>query len=119
MADTVQTVLGAKKVSELGKTLIHEHLCIGFPGWDGDTAFPFGSLAADQIARRDQKLRSGDAAEFAESQLRRRANEGTLLISENSSYGAGSKRSRYFAAVSLPRTACHRRAERRPRCAAL
>lgn len=41
MKDTVQTVLGPKKLSDLGKTLIHEHLLIGWPGWQGDSAFPF------------------------------------------------------------------------------
>ena len=49
MRDTVNTVLGPKKVSELGKTLIHEHLLIGWPGWDGDSAFPFDRKEAAKI----------------------------------------------------------------------
>jgi phosphotriesterase-related protein len=49
MKDTVQTVLGPKKVSELGKTLIHEHLLIAWPGWDGDSAFPFNRKEALKI----------------------------------------------------------------------
>jgi len=49
MRDTVETVLGPKKVSELGKTLIHEHLLIGWPGWEGDSAFPFDRKEAIKI----------------------------------------------------------------------
>ena len=49
MRDTIQTVLGPKQVSELGKTLIHEHLLIGWPGWDGDSAFPFNRKEALKI----------------------------------------------------------------------
>ena len=49
MRDTVNTVLGPKKVSALGKTLIHEHLLIGWPGWEGDSAFPFDRKEAIKI----------------------------------------------------------------------
>jgi phosphotriesterase-related protein len=49
MRDTVNTVLGPKKASELGKTLVHEHLLIGWPGWDGDSAFPFNRKEAVKI----------------------------------------------------------------------
>lgn len=49
MRDTLNTVLGPKKVSELGKTLIHEHLLIGWPGWEGDSAFPFDRKEAIKI----------------------------------------------------------------------
>ncbi len=41
MKDTVNTVLGPRKLSELGRTLIHEHLLIGWPGWEGDSKFGF------------------------------------------------------------------------------
>lgn len=47
--DTVNTVLGPRRISELGKTLIHEHLLIGWPGWDGDSAFPFDRKEATRI----------------------------------------------------------------------
>jgi phosphotriesterase-related protein len=33
----IQTVNGAIDIANLGKTLMHEHLVIGFPGWEGDT----------------------------------------------------------------------------------
>src|SRR5882724_4859631 len=50
MRDTVNTVLGPKKVSELGKTLIHEHLLIGWPGCEGDSAFPFNRKEAIKVS---------------------------------------------------------------------
>lgn len=37
---TVQTVLGPKDTATLGKTLIHEHVLIGYPGWFMDTRLP-------------------------------------------------------------------------------
>ncbi|MGH9204832.1 MAG: phosphotriesterase family protein, partial [Vicinamibacterales bacterium] len=49
MNDLVQTVLGPKKISELGKMLVHEHLVIGWPGWEGDSAFPFNRKEAIKI----------------------------------------------------------------------
>jgi phosphotriesterase-related protein len=50
MADTVNTVLGPKKISDLGKTLIHEHLVVGWPGWDADTVFPFDRKEAMKLS---------------------------------------------------------------------
>ena len=38
MATTIQTVTGTCAPSALGRTLMHEHLIIGWPGWDADTA---------------------------------------------------------------------------------
>ena len=40
MTNTVQTVTGPRRPSELGLTLMHEHLVIGWPGWESDTAVP-------------------------------------------------------------------------------
>lgn len=37
---TVRTVLGEKPADRLGKTLIHEHALIGFPGWFLDSRQP-------------------------------------------------------------------------------
>jgi phosphotriesterase-related protein len=34
----INTATGPVEVEALGKTLMHEHLAIGFPGWDSDTA---------------------------------------------------------------------------------
>jgi phosphotriesterase-related protein len=36
----INTVLGPCAVDHLGTTLMHEHLLIGWPGWDADTAAP-------------------------------------------------------------------------------
>lgn len=36
----INTVLGSCKPEELGTTLMHEHLMIGWPGWETDTAAP-------------------------------------------------------------------------------
>jgi phosphotriesterase-related protein len=48
MANTIQTVSGTCRPAELGLTLMHEHLIIGWPGWDADTA-------AARFDRRDAK----------------------------------------------------------------
>ncbi|MBI3769679.1 MAG: phosphotriesterase-related protein [Deltaproteobacteria bacterium] len=37
---TVQTVTGSAHPSELGRTLIHEHVLVGFPGWNLDAKAP-------------------------------------------------------------------------------
>lgn len=37
---TVQTTLGPRPVAELGKTLIHEHVLVGYPGWYIDNRMP-------------------------------------------------------------------------------
>jgi phosphotriesterase-related protein len=37
---TIQTVLGPRDISTLGRTLIHEHVLIGYPGWFMDTRMP-------------------------------------------------------------------------------
>lgn len=36
----VQTVLGERSLSDLGRTLIHEHVLIGYPGWFMDNRMP-------------------------------------------------------------------------------
>ena len=40
MQNTIQTVTGTCRPAELGTTLMHEHLLIGWPGWESDTAAP-------------------------------------------------------------------------------
>jgi len=40
MAALVQTVGGTCRASDLGRTLMHEHLLIGWPGWDTDASAP-------------------------------------------------------------------------------
>ena len=46
-AQTVNTVTGAINVNELGVTLMHEHLLIGYPGWEAHTLAP--SLSRDEM----------------------------------------------------------------------
>jgi len=36
----IQTVTGPIAASELGRTLMHEHMMIGYPGWESDTVRP-------------------------------------------------------------------------------
>jgi phosphotriesterase-related protein len=36
----IQTVTGATEPAALGRTLMHEHLMIGYPGWDADSLRP-------------------------------------------------------------------------------
>jgi len=38
--DAVHTVTGKVAISDLGVTLMHEHLVIGYPGWEADTLAP-------------------------------------------------------------------------------
>ncbi len=38
--DTINTVCGPISVDDLGVTLMHEHLVIGYPGWQADTRKP-------------------------------------------------------------------------------
>ncbi|MCP5056105.1 MAG: phosphotriesterase [bacterium] len=40
MAPQIQTVTGSISPEELGRTLMHEHLLIGYPGWESDTIHP-------------------------------------------------------------------------------
>ncbi len=47
--NTVNTVTGPISVDALGVTLMHEHLLIGYPGWEADTLHP-GPARSDMIA---------------------------------------------------------------------
>jgi phosphotriesterase-related protein len=40
MAQTIHTTTGTAAPDELGRTLIHEHVLVGFPGWDIDAKAP-------------------------------------------------------------------------------
>ena len=40
MGTAVNTVAGKKDAAELGRTLIHEHVLVGFPGWFMDARQP-------------------------------------------------------------------------------
>ncbi|MCP3987244.1 MAG: phosphotriesterase [bacterium] len=56
MAQQIQTVTGPISPEDLGRTLMHEHLLIGHPGWESDTIHPGPSrdemraVATDRIA---------------------------------------------------------------------
>ena len=50
----INTVTGRITPDQLGMTLIHEHLLIGFPGWQMDTLNPFNR--AEALARAVDKL---------------------------------------------------------------
>ena len=46
---TIQTVTGAIAPADLGRTLAHEHMLIGWPGWESDT-LRRGPTRADAVA---------------------------------------------------------------------
>jgi len=49
MPDSIQTVTGTPSPQDLGRTLMHEHLVIGYPGWESDTLHP-GPDARERFA---------------------------------------------------------------------
>ncbi len=46
---TIQTVTGPIDSAELGRTLMHEHLTVGYPGWDSATDEPWNPVEAKAI----------------------------------------------------------------------
>lgn len=61
----INTSTGTVAVADLGKTLMHEHLVIGFPGWESDTAYSaptvreMAAVCCDRIAElKDAGFRS-------------------------------------------------------------
>ena len=60
MTTTISTVTGPCRPADLGLTLMHEHLLIGWPGWESDTAAPaFDRREAKRICvDRMQELKS-------------------------------------------------------------
>ena len=55
--NTVNTVTGPLPVDQLGVTLMHEHVLIGYPGWEADTLRP-GPKRDDIIAVARDKIQS-------------------------------------------------------------
>ncbi|MFM2419457.1 MAG: hypothetical protein RL385_4180, partial [Pseudomonadota bacterium] len=53
--DTIQTVTGPVAIAQLGLTLVHEHLLIGYPGWWMDARAP-RFVRTDAVARAVDKL---------------------------------------------------------------
>ena len=54
---TVNTVLGTISPDDMGVTLPHEHLCFGYPGWEGDTTV--APLDAEAIVENGVKVFEG------------------------------------------------------------
>lgn len=46
---TIQTVTGPIPVDSLGRTLMHEHLAVGYPGWEAATNEPFDRAEAARV----------------------------------------------------------------------
>ena len=46
---TISTVTGETTSDKLGRTLMHEHLVIGYPGWESHTTVN-GAAAPDEVA---------------------------------------------------------------------
>jgi phosphotriesterase-related protein len=53
----VNTVTGPVRVEDLGVTLMHEHVLIGYPGWEADTLRP-GPARAEIVSTAVEKIRS-------------------------------------------------------------
>jgi len=64
MSDTLETVTGSISPDQLGKTLMHEHLLIGYPGSECDTATP-GPNARERVARCVDRIEEMKALGFS------------------------------------------------------
>jgi len=60
----INTVTGAVPVASLGRTLMHEHLQIGFPGWESDILDP-GPTRRDVIMRAVDRIQELQASGFS------------------------------------------------------
>lgn len=59
----INTATGPIEPSQLGRTLMHEHLVIGFPGWESDTKAP-APVFRDMVARCVDRVQELQAAGF-------------------------------------------------------
>jgi phosphotriesterase-related protein len=50
MSASIQTVTGAISPEQLGRTLMHEHVLVGYAGWDADWIRP-GPSRREMISR--------------------------------------------------------------------
>jgi phosphotriesterase-related protein len=50
LSAVVQTVLGPVAVDQLGLALMHEHLKVGYPGWEVDSTLRFEREAVLDLA---------------------------------------------------------------------
>ncbi|MEE9285922.1 MAG: phosphotriesterase-related protein [Dehalococcoidia bacterium] len=67
MTVQVQTVLGPIGVDDLGLTLMHEHLKVGFPGWQVDTTLEWDRDAElEEAVQRLQQLKALGVATFVD-----------------------------------------------------
>jgi phosphotriesterase-related protein len=58
---TIQTVTGRVSPDQLGRTLMHEHVMVGYPGWEVDWLRP-GPSRSEMLARAADKLEEMKAA---------------------------------------------------------
>ncbi len=61
MAIGIQSVLGKVELNDLGRTLMHEHLLVGYAGWEADTVRP-GPSRSEMVkvcVDRVEELKSG------------------------------------------------------------
>jgi len=63
---TVNSVLGGCKPSELGMTLIHEHLAAGMPGWEFDTGGVDRRLRLNGLVAKLQEIRTLGVQSFVD-----------------------------------------------------
>jgi phosphotriesterase-related protein len=61
---TIQTVAGPIAVAALGRTLMHEHLQVGFPGWESDRLRP-GPTFREVVARCVDRIEELKSAGFS------------------------------------------------------
>jgi phosphotriesterase-related protein len=65
--DWINTVTGRIRPDDLGLTLVHEHLLIGFPGWFMDSVAPFKrSEALAKAVDKLQELRALGVKSFVD-----------------------------------------------------
>jgi phosphotriesterase-related protein len=55
MSASIQTVTGTIRPTQLGRTLMHEHVLIGYPGWEVDWIRP-GASRKEMLARAADKI---------------------------------------------------------------
>ena len=76
----INTATGPVDVDRLGKTLMHEHLVIGFPGWDSDTSAPSQSVremtavCLDRIGELNDRIVAFIKAQAVDKQAAQRHN---------------------------------------------
>ena len=106
MPKTVQTVLGPIALSELGRTLMHEHLFIAFPGAEFDplAAFDRGQFVREAVKRLKQLRREHGVRSFVDPCPIELGRDPALMqeIAEKSEMQVICTTGFYFEAMGLP-----------------